>query len=76
MKFCLNPFCDNAVVNGQKFCRDSCRVSYHQNHKFGLHLVLRELIRSDLVKMGTGADKAEMVARNIYRCAKGREPTR
>lgn len=77
MKLCLNPFCDNEIVNGRsKFCRDSCRASYHQNHKLGLHLVLRELIRSDLVKMGTGAEKAEIVARNLYRVAKGKEPTR
>jgi hypothetical protein len=76
MSHCQNPFCDNQVTGNRKFCRDSCRVSFHANHKFGLNLVLRELVRWELVTMGTGAAKAELIARNVYRVAKGREPTR
>lgn len=75
MSNCQNPFCDNAAVYGGKFCCTSCRAGYHQNHKAGLEAVAAELVRSKLVKMGTGAHTAELMARNLYRVAKGRERT-
>jgi len=76
MKTCLHPYCDTPAKLLGKFCCESCKVSFHQNHKARMQALEAWLVHqahaSASLDQGAAIAKA---AREIYRVAHGYLPS-